>query len=200
MSQSETTTKTTETQASGSQQLLKFVVELGPLLVFFLVNARAGIFWGTGCFIVATLVSLIASRILFGRIPVMPLVSAFVVVIFGGLTLWLQDDLFIKLKPTIVNSIFATILFGGLLAGHSLLRYLFGDVFALTDEGWRKLTFRWACFFVFLAILNEFAWRSLTTDQWVTFKVFGIMPITMAFAISQVGLLQRHTLNPPTDE
>lgn len=188
----------TGTQESGSQQLMKFLVELGPLVVFFIVNSRAGIFWGTGCFIAATIASLIASRFLFGRIPVMPLVSGVVVLVFGGLTLWLQDELFIKLKPTIVNSIFAAVLFGGLLLGKSLLRYLFGDVFSLDEEGWKKLTFRWACFFVFLAILNEFAWRLLTTDQWVTFKVFAIMPITMAFAISQVGLLQRHALNKET--
>src|SRR5690606_4059831 len=121
---------------------------------------------GTGLFIAATLISLAASRILFGRIPVMPLITAFVVVIFGGLTLLLQDELFIKLKPTIVNGIFATVLFGGLYFGKSLLSYLFGDVFSLTEEGWRKLTFRWACFFVFLALLNELAWRLLTTDQW----------------------------------
>jgi intracellular septation protein len=130
----------------------------------------------------------------------MPLVSGAVVLIFGGLTLYLQDDLFIKLKPTIVNSIFASVLFGGLLFGKSLLKYLFGDVFALTEEGWKKLTFRWACFFVFLAILNEFAWRLLSTDQWVSFKVFAIMPITMVFAISQVGLLQRHQLDKPAGE
>jgi intracellular septation protein len=185
---------------SGSQQLLKFIVELGPLVVFFLVNARAGIFWGTGCFVVATVISLIASRILFKHVAVMPLVSGAVVLIFGGLTLYLQDDLFIKLKPTIVNSIFASVLFGGLLFGKSLLKYLFGDVFALTEEGWKKLTFRWACFFVFLAILNEFAWRLLSTDQWVSFKVFAIMPITMVFAISQVGLLQRHQLDKPAGE
>lgn len=197
MSQTETKTATPE---SGAQQLLKFVVELGPLVVFFLVNARAGIFWGTGCFIAATAISLVASRLLFGKVPVMPLVSGFVVLVFGGLTLWLQDELFIKLKPTIVNGIFATILFGGLLFEKSLLKYLFGDVFALTAEGWRKLTFRWACFFVFLAVLNEFAWRLLSTDAWVTFKVFGIMPITMAFAISQVGLLQRHALHAPASE
>jgi len=198
MSQSDTTK--TGTDGSGTRQLLKFVVELGPLVVFFLTNARAGIFWGTGLFIGATLVSLAASRILFGRIPIMPLISAGVVVVFGGLTLWLQDELFIKLKPTIVNGIFAAVLFGGLLSGRSLLSYLFGDVFALTEEGWRKLTFRWACFFVFLALLNELAWRLLTTDQWVTFKVFGIMPITMLFALSQVGLLQRHALEKPESE
>ncbi len=196
---SQTETKSGPTQESGSQQLLKFLVELGPLVVFFLVNARAGIFWGTGCFIVATAISLVASRILFRHVAIMPLVSGAVVLIFGGLTLYLQDELFIKLKPTIVNSIFASILFGGLLFGQSLLKYLFGDVFALTEEGWKKLTFRWACFFVFLAILNEFAWRLLSTDAWVSFKVFAIMPITMAFAISQVGLLQRHSLNKEPD-
>jgi intracellular septation protein len=195
MSQSEMTK--TAAHESGSQQLLKFLVELGPLVVFFLVNSRAGIFWGTGCFIAATIVSLIASRFLFGRVPVMPLVSGAVVLIFGSLTLYLQDELFIKLKPTIVNAIFASVLFGGLFFGKSLLRYLFGDVFALTDEGWKKLTFRWACFFVFLAVLNEFAWRLLTTDQWVSFKVFAIMPITMVFALSQVGLLQRHQIDKP---
>lgn len=190
----------TETQDSGTQQLLKFLVELGPLVVFFIVNSRAGIFYGTGCFIAATVVSLIASRFLFGRVPVMPLVSGVVVLVFGGLTLWLQDELFIKLKPTIVNTIFASVLFGGLFFGKSLLRYLFGDVFSLTEEGWRKLTFRWACFFVLLAVLNEFAWRLLSTDSWVAFKVFGIMPITMVFAIAQVGLLQRHALDKPEDE
>jgi intracellular septation protein len=190
----------TDTHDSGSQQLLKFLVELGPLVVFFLVNSRAGIFWGTGCFIAATAGSLIASRILFGRVPVMPLVSGVVVLVFGGLTLWLQDELFIKLKPTIVNTIFAAVLFGGLAFKKSLLRYLFGDVFSLTEEGWRKLTFRWACFFVLLAVMNEFAWRLLSTDSWVAFKVFGIMPITMVFAIAQVGLLQRYALDKPEDE
>jgi intracellular septation protein len=133
-------------------------------------------------------------------VPVMPLVSGVVVLVFGGLTLWLQDELFIKLKPTIVNTIFAAVLFGGLFFQKSLLRYLFGDVFSLTEEGWRKLTFRWACFFVLLAVLNEFAWRLLSTDSWVAFKVFGIMPITMVFAIAQVGLLQRHALDKPEEE
>jgi intracellular septation protein len=197
---SQTETDSGKTNENTSQQFLKFLVELGPLVVFFLVNARAGIFWGTGCFIVATIAALIASRILFRHVAIMPLVSGAVVLIFGGLTLYLQDELFIKLKPTIVNAIFASILFGGLLFGKSLLKYLFGDVFALTEEGWKKLTFRWACFFVFLAILNEFAWRLLSTDAWVSFKVFAIMPITMIFAISQVGLLQRFQIDKPAGE
>jgi intracellular septation protein len=181
--------------ASATQsQLLKLAVEVGPLVVFFIVNSRAGIFWGTGVFMVATVAALIASRLLFGRIPVMPLVSGACVVVFGGLTLWLQDDHFIKIKPTIVNALFAVALFGGLLAGHSLLKVVFGEVFRLNEDGWRKLTLRWACFFTFLAVLNEVIWRTVSTDTWVSFKVFAIMPLTMIFALSQIGLLRAHEI------
>jgi intracellular septation protein len=176
------------------QQLWKLLVELGPLLVFFVVNSRAGIFWGTGVLIVATAISIVASRVMFGKLAIMPLVSAFFVIVFGGITLWLEDDLFIKLKPTIVNAIFAITLLGGLVAGHSMLRHLFGDVFRLTDEGWRKLTLRWGLFFVLLAILNEIVWRNFSTDTWVSFKVFGIMPLTMIFGVAQMGLLKTHEL------
>ena len=173
-------------------QLLKLLVEVGPLVVFFVMNARAGIFWGTGAFMVAIIISLIASRILFGRVPVMPLVTGVFVLVFGGLTLWLQDEQFIKIKPTLVNALFAGALFTGLLAGRSLLKIVFGEVFRLTDEGWRKLTLRWAFFFTFLALLNEVVWRSFSTDVWVSFKVFGIMPLTIIFAIAQMGLLKQH--------
>jgi intracellular septation protein len=188
----ETDTKATE--PALKDQLLKLAVEVGPLVVFFVVNARAGIFWGTGVFMGATVLSLIASRIVFGRIPVMPLVTGVCVMVFGGLTLWLQDDHFIKIKPTIVNALFAGALFIGLLAGQSLLRVIFGEVFRLTDDGWRKLTLRWAFFFTFLAVLNEVVWRSFSTDTWVSFKVFGVMPLTMAFAVAQVGLLRQYEL------
>ena len=192
----ESSSKATETPPLKAQ-LLKLAVEVGPLVVFFIVNAHAGIFWGTGVFMGATIASLIASRILFGRIPVMPLVTGVCVMVFGGLTLWLQDDHFIKIKPTIVNSLFAGALFIGLLAGQSLLRVVFGEVFRLTDEGWRKLTLRWAFFFTFLAVLNEIMWRTFSTDTWVSFKVFAIMPLTMAFAVAQVGLLRQY--EPPAE-
>lgn len=174
------------------RQLLKMLVELGPLVVFFVINAKVDIYWGTGCFIGATVVSLIASHQLFGKVPTMPLVSGFFVIVFGGLTLWLHNDLFIKLKPTIVNTIFGVTLLGGLYGGKSLLKIVFGDAFNLTEEGWRKLTFRWACFFLTLAMLNEVIWRTTTTDTWVSFKVFGIMPLTMIFALAQMPLLKRY--------
>lgn len=188
----ETTTSNSSQPQDLRGQLLKLVVEVGPLVVFFVMNARAGIFWGTGGFMVATLISLVASRILFGRVPVMPLVTGLFVLVFGGLTIWLQDEHFIKIKPTLVNALFAAALFVGLLAGHSLLKIVFGEVFRLTDQGWRKLTIRWACFFTLLALLNEVVWRSFSTDVWVSFKVFGIMPLTMIFAIAQMGLLKQY--------
>ena len=178
-------------------QLVKLLLELGPLVVFFVTNAYHGVFWGTGAFMIATIVALVASRLVAGRIPIMPLVSGFFVLIFGGLTLLLHDDLFIKMKPTIVNSLFAALLFGGLYFRQSLLKHLFGEVFHLTEAGWRVLTQRWACFFVVLALLNEIVWRTSSTEFWISFKIWGIMPLTMVFAIAQVGLLKQFEA-PPT--
>ncbi len=171
---------------------LKMALELGPLAVFFFVNYRFGIFAATGAFMAVTVVSLILSKILMGKIAVMPLVTAVFVLIFGGLTLYLEDETFIKLKPTIVNCIFGGILFGGLLFKQPLLKPLLGDAFPLDDEGWVKMTWRWGAFFFVLALLNEVVWRNFSTDAWVNFKVFGIMPLTLVFAASQVFLLQNH--------
>jgi intracellular septation protein len=126
----------------------------------------------------------------------MPLVSGVVVVVFGGLTLWLADELFIKLKPTIVNTLFGLVLLAGLYFGKPLLAVVLDSVFELTHEGWRKLTFRWAMFFFVLAALNEIVWRTQTTDVWVSFKVFGIMPLTIVFALAQTPLLMRHEAKP----
>ena len=179
-------------------QIAKFLVELGPVAVFFLVNARTGnVFWGTGAFMVATLVALVVSRMMFGRIPVMPLVSGAFVLVFGGLTLWLHDDTFIKVKPTIVNLLFATALLGGLAFGVSLIRYVFESALHLTDKGWRVLTLRWGCFFIVLAVLNECVWRTCSTEFWLSFKVWGIMPLTIAFALAQIGLISRYNSEPP---
>jgi intracellular septation protein len=195
--------------------LLKLVLEMGPLVAFFLSNSRpdlfrpllapvlpasliegpqSGIFVATAVFMVAMLTSLVLTRTLVGKLPVMPLVSGVVVLVFGGLTLWLQDDLFIKLKPTIVNTLFGTVLLGGLALGRPLLPYVLDSVFQLTHEGWRKLTFRWGLFFLFLAVLNEVVWRMFSTDFWVAFKVWGVMPITIVFAMAQVGILQHYEL------
>lgn len=184
-------------------QFAKLVLEAGPLVVFFIANSQYGIFVATGAFMIATVLALTVSRWKFGRIPIMPLVSGFFVLTFGALTLYFQEEYFIKIKPTIVNLLFSIILFGGLLFGQSLLRYLFGEVFKLQDRGWRLLTFRWACFFVFLAVLNEVVWRNFSTEFWAGFKLMGVMPITMIFAVSQIGLLQKYAIPdmvPDSDE
>jgi intracellular septation protein len=177
-----------------STPALRLALEVGPLAVFFVLNSRAGIFVATGAFMAAIVASLVVSRVVEKRFPVMPLVTAVFVLVFGGLTLALQDELFIKLKPTIVNALFAAILFGGLATGRSLLKPVFGAGIALDDAGWKTLTLRLALFFLFLAGLNEWVWRSFSTDAWVKFKVFGLMPLTLLFFLLQAPLMKRHAL------
>lgn len=173
-------------------QLARLMLEAGPLVVFFVANARTNIFTATAAFMVATTLALVISKMRYKRIPVMPLVSGVFVLFFGALTLYFHEDYFIKIKPTIVNCLFSAILFGGLMFGHPLLRHIFGDVFNLQDRGWKILTFRWAVFFLFLAVINEVVWRNFSTDFWAAFKLAGVMPITTIFAISQVGLIHRY--------
>jgi len=172
--------------------LLKLALELGPLGLFFIANQRAGIFAATGIFLAATVAALATHYALLRKLPIMPMVSGVVVAIFGGLTLALHDELFIKLKPTVVNTLFGVVLLGGLWFNKPLLALVLDSMFDLADEGWRKLTFRWAMFFFVLAGLNEIVWRTQTTDFWVSFKVFGIMPLTLAFALAQTPLLMRY--------
>jgi intracellular septation protein len=192
---------------------VKLALEMGPLVLFFAANSRpdwfrpvvgavfgqalvnhpnAPILIATAVFMTAMLVSLACTWALHRKLPIMPLVSGAVVLVFGGLTIALHDDLFIKLKPTIVNALFGTVLLGGLAFGRPLLPYVLDSVFQLDPEGWRKLTFRWGLFFFVLAGLNEIVWRSFSTDFWVAFKVWGVMPLTIAFTLAQTPMMMRH--------
>lgn len=177
--------------------VLKVVVEAGPLVAFFIANAKAGIFWGTGIYMVAAAIALAVAWVMTRRIAIVPVVTLVFVLAFGALTLALHDATFIKLKVTIINALFGAILVGGLAFGRSLLKPVFGEAMALDDEGWKKLTLRWGLFFFAIAILNEIVWRSVTTDMWVNFKVFGILPLTFIFALAQMPLMQRHA--PPEE-
>ncbi len=209
--------------AEMKPQLTKMALELGPLVVFFAVNAKGEdvmaafpalnswfsqpIIFATAVFMVAMLISLLLSWLILKRVAVMPLVTGVVVLIFGGLTLYFQDATFIKMKPTIVNALFGAVLLGGLLFGQSLLRYVFGDVYKLKPEGWLILTLRWGIFFFVLAVLNEVVWRTQTTDFWVAFKVWATMPLTVVFAMLQLPVLTKyaadgtrpHEVVPPMD-
>ncbi len=194
--------------------VLKLVLELGPLVVFFFVNARGAalierfgwqdmfpqpIFLATAVFMVVMLASIAASWVLTRHLAIMPLITGIVVLVMGGLTLWLQDDTFIKIKPTIVNVFFGGVLLIGLAFGRSLLAYVFDAAFALDEDGWRRLTLRWGIFFLVLAGLNEIVWRTQSTDVWVAFKVWGTMPLTMIFALAQLPLMQRHMIGEEQD-
>jgi intracellular septation protein len=178
-------------------QLIKLVLELGPLIVFFIANARADIFVATAWFMGAMVVSLALSWAILKKVAVMPLVTGVVVLIFGGLTLWLQDDTFIKMKPTITNLLFGGTLLAGLAFGQSLLRYVFGDVYKLQPRGWFLLTLRCGLFFFLLAALNEIVWLGFSSEVWVAFKVWGIMPLTIVFSLLQMPLLNRYA--PPSE-
>ncbi len=177
--------------------LLKVAVEAGPLVAFFIANAKAGIFWGTGIYMVAAAIALAVAWIMTRRIAIVPVVTLIFVIAFGALTLALHDATFIKMKVTLINALFGAILIGGLAFGRSLLKPVFGEAMALDDTGWKKLTLRWGLFFLAVAILNEIVWRSVSTDTWVNFKVFGILPLTFIFALAQMPLMQRHA--PPEE-
>lgn len=180
--------------------LLKLALDFGPLLLFFLANSKFGIFYATGVFMAAVLAALVVSYALIRRLPIMTVFSAIIVVIFGGLTIWLENDIFIKLKPTIIYLLFAGLLFGGLVMKKPLMEIVFDQMFRLTEEGWRKLTIRWAVFFLVLAVLNEIVWRNFSTDTWVSFKVFGALPLTFVFAMLQVPLLNRYAAPPQAEQ
>ncbi|VEJ44590.1 septation protein A [Bartonella vinsonii] len=199
---------TNDHQDNLSSPTLKFLLEMGPLVVFFLANYKGEwlinniaifknfskpIFPATAIFMVAIIVALSLSWVLTRKIPIMPLISGIFVLVFGFLTLWLHNDTFIKMKPTIINSLFALILFGGMLLKKPFLRYALDSTLKLDDLGWQKLTYRWAFFFVFLALLNEVVWRNFSDNFWTSFKVFGVMPITVLFMLTQMPLILKHS-------
>jgi intracellular septation protein len=181
-----------EKTKQSASPTVKLLIELGPLLAFLLTLGLAGIMWATGVLMVAVVLALVASWRVFGRIAAVPAVTAALVLVFGGLTLWLDDTRFIKVKPTIVNLLFAGMLALGLVLDRPFLKTLFGEAFNLTPEGWRKLTVRWVWFFLSLALLNEIVWRNFSDAVWGTFKALGILSLTALFAMAQIGLIKRY--------
>ena len=173
---------------------LKLATEMGPLIAFFVANAWGGIFWATGVYMAAAAVALALSWAMTRRLAIVPIVTLGFVVAFGALTLYLADETFIKVKVSIINALFGVILLTGLAMRRPLLKLAFGEAVNMDAEGWRKLTIRWGLFFFAMAGLNELVWRSVSTDAWVNFKVFGLLPITLVFALAQIRLMQRHAV------
>jgi intracellular septation protein len=176
--------------------LVKVALDFGPLILFFAANSYRGIFFATAAFMVAIVVALGIQYILVRRVSILPIVTAGIVLVFGTLTLWLHNDTFIKVKPTIIYTMFSAILFVGLWTGRPLLEAVLEGAFHMSEEGWKKLTWRWAFFFLARAVLNEIVWRSVSTDIWVAFKTFGFLPLTLVFALAQTPVFLRYAEIP----
>ena len=170
----------------------KLLIDIGPLAVFFIFYTRSGLQASILPFMIATVIAVLFSYILEKKIPVMPTVGAIIVLAFGGLTIYFDNEVFFKMKPTIINILFAAILYGGNVVKKPLLKYLLGAALKLEEKGWKILTQRWIGFFIALAILNEIVWRTQSTDMWVNFKVFGILPITFIFTMTQFPLIKKY--------
>jgi len=187
------TNNTKESSAPSSN----FLLELGPLLAFFAMNYAKGIIWATGTLMVAMTIAMAFAWKKDRKIPPMMLVTSLTVLFFGGLTIWFDDPKFIMYKVTLVNFAFAGILIGGVFKGRYFVQVAMGQAMQLTDAGWRTLSLRFGVFFFALGLLNEFVWRNFSEDTWVTFKVFGLMGLTMLFLITQMPLIQKATIHPP---
>jgi intracellular septation protein len=174
--------------------MLKLALDLGPLVIFFAANAVFGIFTATGVFMVAMLIVIALGFAIERKISPMPLITAGLVLLFGGLTLWLANDIFIKIKPTILYTMFAAVLLGGLVFSRLFIKFLLGQTMQLSDAAWRTLTWRWSIFFILLAIMNEIVWRNVSTNSWVAFKVWGVFPLTLLFAMAQTPFIARHQI------
>ena len=174
--------------------IYKILIDIGPLAIFFIFYTRSGLQASILPLMIATVIAVLFSYILEKKIPIMPTVGAGIVLIFGGLTIYFDNEVFIKMKPTIINLVFAVILYGGMLVRKPLLKILLGAALKLEEEGWRILTYRWIGFFIALAILNEIVWRTQSTDIWVNFKVFAILPITFIFTMTQFPLIKKYQI------
>jgi len=181
-------------------QGLKTVLEFGPLVAFFAANWWGGIFIATMAIMIVTPITLAITWFITRELSVMPIVTLLFVAVFGGMTLYLQDETFIKIKVTIINTLFAVILLGGIALKKPLLKFVFGQAMNLDEAGWKKITINWGVFFLALALINELVWRNVTTDTWVSFKTFGILPLTFIFAITQLPLMQRHMIDDDKSE
>lgn len=173
-------------------QLRRLVLDLGPLLVFFAAFKLGNFFIATGAFMAAIMAALLLGWLIERKLSPMPLFTAVLVMVFGGLTLYLQNETFLKVKVTILYVFFGVILLGGLASGRLFIKYVFAQAFDLTEAGWRKLTLRWGIFCFALAALNEVVWRHLSTALWVDFKVWVILPLIFVFALAQTPLILRH--------
>lgn len=183
------------TQSATAPKWLKPLTEYGPLAVFFAAYyLQKDLFVATGGLMAATAVSLVLSLVMIRKVPMMPLITAVIVGVFGGLTILLNDETFIKLKPTIVQALFAAILLGGLAFGKALLKPVMGSAWPMSETGWRRLTLHFGLFFAAMALLNEFVWRTQSEEFWVNFKVFGLMGLTFLFVLTQIPLMNRHAL------
>ena len=176
------------------KSIFKLLIDIGPLAIFFVFYTRGDLKTAILPFMIATIIAVLFSYILEKKIPIMPTVGAVIILIFGGLTIYFDNETFFKMKPTIINLLFAGILYGGIILNKPLLRYLLGAALKLQDEGWDILTKRWIGFFIALAILNEIIWRTQSTDIWVNFKVFGILPITFIFTLTQFSIIKKYQI------
>ena len=176
------------------KSVYKLLIDVGPLAVFFIFYTRSGLQAAILPLMIATIISVIVSYLLEKKIPIMPTLGAGIVLIFGGLTIYFNDETFIKMKPTIINIVFAVILYGGIILKKPLLKLLLGAALKLEEQGWKILTQRWIAFFIALAVINEIVWRTQSTDIWVNFKVFGILPITFIFTMTQFPLIKKYQI------
>jgi intracellular septation protein len=174
--------------------LARLALDLGPLILFFASFEFYGIYPATAVFMVAVIAALAFGYLRERKIPPMPLFTAVLVLIFGGLTLYLKNDVFIKMKPTVLYAFFGLLLLGGLAFNRLFIKTVFAEAFDLSETGWRWLTWRWGLFALSLAVLNEIVWRNFSTAIWVDFKVWGIMPLIFLFALAQTPFVLKHQI------